>query len=58
MTFFSSDTNVLYLIIKKNTSISMALSVQQIEQLWDQTEQKLCQDSMHSLGQTTLGLLG
>jgi len=36
----------------------MALSVQQIEQLWDQTEQKLCQDSMHSLGQTTLGLLG
>jgi len=39
MTFFSSDTNVLYLIIanydglQKNTSISLASSVQQIEPL-------------------------
>jgi len=64
----SSDTNVLYLIIanydglQKNTSISSASSVQQIEPLWaalGQTEQKLYQDSMHSLVQTTLdGLLG
>jgi len=40
MTFFSSDTDVLVLIIAnydrlpKNTSISMASSVQQIEPLW------------------------
>jgi len=40
MTFFSSDTNVLYLIIanydglQKNTSISIVSSVQQTEPLW------------------------
>jgi len=40
LTFFSSDTNVQYLItanydrLQKNTSISMASSVQQIEPLW------------------------
>jgi len=40
MTFFSSDANVLYLIIanydrlQKNTSISIVSSVQQIEPLW------------------------
>jgi len=40
MTFFSSDTNVLYLIIanydglQKNTYISIVSSVQQTEPLW------------------------
>lgn len=68
MTFFSPDTDFLVLIIAnydrlpKNTSISMASRVQQIEPLWaalGPDRQRLCQDSMHSLGQTTLdGLLG
>ena len=61
MTFFSPDTNVLVLItanygrLPKNTSISMASSVQQIKPLWT----ALGPDSMHFLGETTLdGLLG
>ena len=68
MTFFSPDTDVMVLIIDnydrlpKNTSISMVSSVLQIEhygQLWGPTGLRLCQDSMHSLGQTILGgLLG
>jgi len=58
MTFFFADTDVLVLItanydrLPKNTSISMASRVQQ---LLGQTGQRLCQDSIHSLRQTTLG---
>jgi len=66
MTFFSPDTDVLVLIIAnydrmpKNTSISMASRVQQIVPLWAALGpvcQRLCQDSIHSPGETTLDCL-
>jgi len=61
MTFFSSDTDFPYLIIanydrlQKNTSISKASSVQQIEPLWaalGPDRAKALPDFTHSLWQT------
>jgi len=67
MTFFSPDTDVLVLIIAnydrlpKNTSISMASRVQQIEPLWAALwpDRAKALPGLHALGHTTLdGLLG